>query len=126
MNRSHTESMARAASLHLEGKAEQALQELCRAREEGDHSASLCETALRLNPGNHEALYLDARCYEELGQKERARALFQYLIAVFPGSESANLAKQALHDIDRSGPKQASAPPTSMVSERAPYLSHRV
>jgi tetratricopeptide (TPR) repeat protein len=78
---------------------------------EYDHSASLCEMALRLNPGNHEALYLDARCYEELGQKERARALFQYLIAVFPGSESANLAKQALHDIDKSGPKQASAPP---------------
>jgi tetratricopeptide (TPR) repeat protein len=77
-----------------------------------DHSASLCELALRMNPGNHEALYLDARCYEELGQKERARALLQYLIAVFPGSESANLAKQALHDIDKSGPKQAaSAPP---------------
>jgi tetratricopeptide (TPR) repeat protein len=60
------------------------------------NAAPCFEKAMQENPANHRALVYDAACYDRLGQTERARALYQLVIAVFPTSESANVARRGL------------------------------
>lgn len=68
----------------------------------GDYSAAAgCfERAMQQRPGDYRALIYDAFSYQKLGQKERARALYQHAIAIFPDSSAAKIAKECLKTID--------------------------
>lgn len=97
MNASLAESMIRAASLEIGGKTEEAVAELCRAREAGHQSSTLFsaighlqfelryfqeaagsyEEALRLDRDDATTHYNRAVCLEKLGAWEDAAAAFQ-------------------------------------------------
>jgi tetratricopeptide (TPR) repeat protein len=87
-------------------------------------AAPCFEEALRINPAHSTALYYDAACYQQMGQTERARALYQLIVSVFPSAPSAALAKRQLAGLEghsvATPPAQAatalSAPPAAAAS----------
>jgi TolA-binding protein len=51
------------------------------------------------SPNLDRALYKLARSHEELGQKDKAKAVYQQLVADFPGTLSAEQAADRLKDL---------------------------
>jgi Flp pilus assembly protein TadD len=111
MSSSLTESMINAASLAIAGKREEALAELCAARDVGHRSAKLFgaighlqfesahfevaartyEEALRLDPDDSATHYNRAVCFEKLYAWEEAAAAFQKAIELDSRRASAHL-----------------------------------
>ena len=111
MSSSLAESMINAASLEIAGKKEEALAELCQARDAGHHSPKLYgaighlqfelrsfeaaaqsyEEALRMDPDDSTAHYDRAVCLEKLRAWEDAAAGFQRAIELDSRRASAHL-----------------------------------
>jgi len=84
------------------------------------YAAPYFEKALQLNPADHRALVYDAACYDRMGQTERARALYQLVIAVFPGTPSAVVATRGLSGLKSAAPAAPAAAPAAPVAAPAP------
>lgn len=76
-----------------------------------DIASKYFEQAMRQNPADHQSLVYDAMCYLKLGDKERARALFRHVQAVFPTSSSARAAQFGLRMLASSPPPAPATPP---------------
>jgi tetratricopeptide (TPR) repeat protein len=93
----------------------------CYSAKDYARAARFFEAAIRANPGNSNALYYDALCYQQLGQPERARALYQFLLNVHPGSPAAANARRALAALGSSNsPNVPAAAPAAAAPQPAP------
>lgn len=72
-------------------------------------AALLFEAAMRKRPDNSVALVNDAVCYHKLGDIERARALYMHVLAVFPDSQAAQIARDGLKILPPKGHTPAPA-----------------
>src|ERR1017187_1938503 len=111
MNSSLAEAMIQAASLQIRGRLEDALAELCRAREAGHHSPKLnCAVGhlqfelrqfqaaagtyadiVKLDGSDPTACYNLAVCLEKLGAWEQAAAAFSKVVEIDPRNAGAQL-----------------------------------
>ncbi len=84
-------------------------------------SAAPCfEKALQENPADHRALVYYAACFDRSGQTERARALYQLVISIFPGTASAKVAQKGLSGLPAPGAAAAPAPVAKSEPAAAP------
>lgn len=83
-------------------------------------AAQLFEAAMRKRPDNSVALVNDAVCYHKLGDIERARALYMHVLAIFPDSQAAQIARDGLKILPPKGqaaPAPAPAPAPQPAAE---------